>query len=227
MTKRVWSIAALLVLFPASPGTAQQIEFTPLAGIFVPTADLGEFSVSDTAFGTGTVTLKQKTAGVLGARLGAWWSKNLAWEAGYFSYAFSDLETTAAGISGVGDACADVPDFSCSARVWYLSSKLLYRFLPAGDSPWGILVGGGAAVIGHQGDFWGGGDAITDLGGVIDIGVTYNLSRRFAIRADAEDFLYSFKGRVTIGEDDQIEADSRFQNDLLFTAGLVIRIGRE
>ncbi|MEE9156618.1 MAG: hypothetical protein V3U38_08200, partial [Gemmatimonadota bacterium] len=64
-------------------------------------------------------------------------------------------------------------------------------------------------------------------GGVIDIGVTYNLSRRFAIRADAEDFLYSFKGRVTIGEDDQIETDSRFQNDLLFTAGLVIRIGRE
>lgn len=224
MPRKLALILALGLLFPARL-CSQQIEIEPMAGLFFPLADRAEQPISDSVFGAGTLTVRQLASPALGARIVAWWSRSLGWEAGYFSYAFSDGEAVAS--LGATDVCTDVPGASCQASVWFVSSKLLYRFARASARGPRLHTGGGIAVIGHQGALWGEGDAVTDLGGVLLVGGSLDLSDRFALRVDAEGYFYSFDGAAEPIAGSPAPSASKFQTDLIVTGGLVIRVGRK
>ena len=77
----------------------------------------------------------------------------------------------------------------------------------------------GPAVVTRGGDAWDGVDKgdITDIGGVIGLGIRANVTPRFRLNITAESYLYSFNGGGP---------DSKFQSDILVSIGVPIAIGR-
>jgi len=210
--KKALSIAALLGLFLATPALAQQpeIDISALGGLVLPTSDLVE---ETDPFGEGAA-VSNATAAMFGARVAVWVTEVFGIEGG-FSYALSDLELDVGGT----DVCDD-PDTICDSNVWMGSVKGLYRIQPMPDAIWAIHLGGGAAVIGRGGDALEGVDGTTDIGGVLNVGVSVDVTPQVAIRLDVEDYLYSAKFEV-----DGVESESKFQNDLAITGGVTIKVG--
>ncbi len=222
MNQRTAIVAAVLLLTPGLASAQDEtFEWVPYAGAFVPTGELARTTVTPDAGIPITLDIEQETAFMFGSRIVAWWSPTWGWE-GNFGYALSNASVTADG--GV-DACAEVEELNCSSSVWMASSKILARWAPSDTGNWYLFGGLGLAVVGHVGEIWTNGDATTDLGGVVGAGAVFDLSRRFAIRLDVEDYIYSFKPKL---EDDPglgtADLQSRTQNDLAFSLGLVIRI---
>lgn len=211
--------AVLLALF-ASTGATQttSFEFVPYGGAFVPTGELGTADIEGTIY-----EIKQKTSAAFGGRLVAWWSRVVGWE-GNFAYALSDGELkTSAG----QDFCT-TPGATCKADVWFASSRLLFRYAPREYRGWYVFAGAGVAVIGHVGDLWEQADATTDLGGVLGIGGVLDISPRFAVRIDAEDYLYKYAPKLDLDPElGTFTGSSGTQHDLVFSAGLIIRMGDE
>lgn len=188
------------------------------------------------------LTGKHKASLLFGGRLTVWMTEVFGVEGG-FAYALSgadvDLAGTVDGIDideadlielaqelGGAEAAAEVeqdlaePD----AYVWLASLKGLYRFVPQPGGIFAIHVGGGVALIGRGGDAFEEVAGTTDVGGVLNLGATFDVSPQIAIRLDVEDYLYSAKFE---DEPSGVEiSDSAFQNDLVFTGGLAIRLGR-
>lgn len=215
MLRRLWP---LLLLTSANMAAAQSasLEWMPVAGAFVPAADLAQAEIDGA-----NVAISQKPGAIAGARLVAWWSRRVGFE-GHYGYAFS--QGRAKSGSG-GDVCVQDSSLVCSANVWFASTKLLFRFAPRSYRGWYVFGGLGLAVVGHTGDFWPTKGAVTDLGGVLNVGGVVDISKRFGVRLDVEDYLYSFKLRV---EDDPqlgtFELQGHTQNDLVFTVGMLWRL---
>ena len=231
MTQRMWSALLMLFLASAGHGLAQDIrvEFVPYGGLFLPVADLGEISIPDpdpSGLGTVDVAVNQATAFIFGGRIPVWLGENWGIE-GNFAYALSDVKAEVSGVPGLDDLCDDpeIIDEGCDANVWFGSGKVMYRVAPRPDSEVAILLGGGVAVIGRGGDFYNGIEGTTDVGGVLNVGLEFAVSPKIAVRLDVEDYLYS--AGPTLVDDDlgRIEADSEFQNDLIFTGGIAIQLG--
>ncbi len=187
------------------------------------------------------LTAKHKASFLFGGRLTVWVTDVFGVEGG-FAYALSgadvDLAGTADGFEfdeadlievvrelGGSEAVAEVEQdlLEPDAYVWLASLKGLYRFVPQPGGIFAIHIGGGVALIGRGGDAFEEVGGTTDVGGVLNLGATFDVSPQVAIRLDVEDYLYSAKF-----EDDPsgVEiSDSAFQNDLIFTGGLVIRLG--
>lgn len=224
MAMRLWPAAVLVTLLSASPLAAQatSIEFVPYVGALIPTNDLAKATFVDASQNSVSVAIRQKVAVQLGGRLVAWWSNTVGWE-GTFAYAIGTAEAKVEGGGTDGDLC-ERPDAKCDANVWYASSKLLLRYAPQPYKGWQLFGGAGLGVAGHVGDFWEEGQALTDLGVVLNGGASYDLSRIFAIRLDVEDYIYPFKARL---EDDPevgtTDISTQWQNDLVISAGLVLR----
>jgi hypothetical protein len=196
-------VAVALALSAGSAlGQTPSLELTPYVGVFVPTNDLVDVPSID-------LTVKQEAGLALGARLtyglpGAW-----AIEGG-FLYALSDNESDDAG---------DV--VGTDANVWAGSGRLLYRIgVPL--APISVHLGGGLAVFGRGGDAYGEAEGTTDFGGVVGVGATLDLPILLKIRADVEDYIYSVA--LSGGEEDE-EFDSRLQNDLVVSIGVVLGLG--
>jgi hypothetical protein len=222
MVKRIGPLAAFLIVVSAGPLAAQatSIEFVLYGGAFLATGDLAGATLVDTVTSEQTaVTLRQKTGLLLGGRLVAWWSKTVGWEFG-FAYGLSTMEAKAEDGS---DRC-DQSGVKCTANVWYTSSKILLRYAPQPYKGLQFFGGAGLAVAGHVGEFWEEGDALTDLGGVFNVGASLDLSKAIAIRIDVEDYLYQFE--PTLKDDPKVGSveTSKLQNDLVISAGLVIRL---
>ncbi len=62
----------------------------------------------------------------------------------------------------------------------------------------------------------------TDIGGVVNIGATFDVTPQVAIRLDAQDYIYSAKFEA----DGADVGDSKFQNDIAITGGIVVKVGR-
>ncbi len=209
-------MTGLLLLLCASSGAAQGATFesVPYGGVFVATRDLGTATISGTDY-----TIRQNTGAAFGARLLGWWSRVVGWE-GNFAYVLSDLQLESAGGT---DACAQ--GTNCSANVWFASSKLMLRYAPGTYRGWYLFGGIGVAVSGHVGDFWERADGTTDLGGVVNVGGAIDISRRFAIRIDAEDYFYRFEPKLENDpEVGTFSPCSKVQNDLVFSVGVIIRL---
>ncbi|KPK65632.1 MAG: hypothetical protein AMS21_04210 [Gemmatimonas sp. SG8_38_2] len=221
MGKRIWPLAVLLALVSAQPlaGQANSLDFVPFVGLLVPTSDLARSTFVAPPDEATVIAIRQNAGVQLGARLVAWWSRSVGWE-GTFAYSLGTAEAKL----GESNLCGQ-PDAKCDANVWYASSKILFRYAPQPYSGWALFGGVGLAVAGHVGDFWDNAQAKTDLGGVLDVGASYDLSRIFAIRVDLEDYIYQFNAKIE-GDPvlETVLANSKWQNDLVFSAGLVIRI---
>ncbi len=221
MGKRFWPLAVLLTPLYAQPLGAQAVslDFVPYVGVLLPTSDLARTSFVTSPGDTTRLAIRQNVSVQLGARLVAWWSKGVGWE-GTFAYSLGSAKAEVGGAN-----LCDQSDAKCDANVWYASSKILFRYAPQDYTGWAVFGGVGLAVAGHVGDFWEASQALTDLGGVLNVGGSYDLSKRFAIRVDLEDYIYQFKATI---EDDPllgtVQASSKWQNDLVLSAGLVIRL---
>ncbi len=215
----------LLCLTP-SPGRGQSdslsetLEWIAFAGGLLPTRDLA--TVSGLGLGSGTHTLQQQAGAVVGTRITAWWSRHIGWDVG-FSYSPGSVSATS---EGGGDACGSGIE-DCTGDVWVGASRLLIRYVPASEGSWYLFGGMGVVVVGHSGAVWEQEGALTDFGGAIGVGGAYELSRRFALRLELEDYIYSFRADFEADSHLELVGGTKLQNDLVLSLGLAIRsLGR-
>jgi hypothetical protein len=142
---------------------------------------------------------------------------------GNFAYALSDGELTVSEPGGTITEICTLPDESCSAAVWLGSVKALFRTFA--NEQWSFHLAAGGAVISRSGDFYQEATETTDFGGVLGVGATVDLSPRIGIAIDVEDYLYSYSATIESTDIGTLDTGSKFQNDLVFTAGLVIHLG--
>jgi hypothetical protein len=147
-------------------------------------------------------SVKNKTSLAVGTRLTFWGAGRLGVE-GTFAFAPSKLTSPPGGSVNV------------NARVVTGSASLLLGILPAGSTS-ALFLRAGPAVIARGGDAFNNISNKTKWGGVVGAGVRVPLGS-VGLRVDAEDYLYNGK----FGSNGR----SSFQNDLMFTAGLAIRLG--
>lgn len=223
---RVRLAAVVLALLNAESAAAQKLtlDFVPYAGVFQPVTDLATSNAGNPSVGNADLVVSQGEGFLFGTRLRAWWSRAFGWE-GNFAYALSDGEIRVDDPAGSGDDICEDRNLKCNASVWFASSKLIFRLAPRPYTGWSLHVGGGVAVINRVGDLWEEADGTADIGGTLGIGGTFDLSETLGLRIDAEDFLYSFK--VSVENNPELgtsDAVSNFQNDLVFSVGLVVRL---
>lgn len=128
-----------------------------------------------------------------------WLPSSLGFE-GQAAYALSDGKVTVDG--------TEVECFDCDSSIFLAAAKVLYRFAPlAGVASFHI--GGGAALIGRGGDLYEGVEGATDIGGIVNVGASFEVGPLVSVRVDAEDYLSSAKFGA-----EGAESESKFRNDL-------------
>jgi len=200
------------------PGT---LEWVALAGAYAPMSSLG--TISGLGSSDGTYSLTQDAGFAVGVGVAAWWQRYLGWDASFVLVPGGTVTAT----SGSGaDACgSDLPD--CTSDVWVGTSRLLLRYMPPDSDRWNVYLAGGLSVTGHHGAVWQQKGAMTDLGGVLGVGGAWDISPRFALRGEVEDYIYSFNPRFEPETGVVLEGSPKLQNDLLFSVSLAIRfLGR-
>ena len=220
------ALVGLSVLTAPAAGRAMAqvstFEIVPVAGVFLPSGELasGRMSVSDGQ--VVDVAVDQSSSLLLGIRIGNWWSPVFGWE-GAFSYALSDVTVWAEVETGQRNLCGS--DLDCSGGVWTFTSKARARYARSRESRWYLYGAVGLAVVGHVGDVLNRGQATTDLGVVFGVGGAVDLSDRFALSLDAEDYLYGYTPRVGSDTDSGLtDARGRTQNDIVVSLGVVLRL---
>lgn len=144
--------------------------------------------------------LKQKTGIAFGGRLTYMMQGNWGIE-GEVAYASSKLELN--GEDGE------------SGNVIFFGAKAMYFFPSA--SNFRVHAGAGLGLTSRGGDDWDGADESSTIGGILNLGFTAPLSGMMKLRVDVEDYIGS------IAPIDGL--DSKLQNDLLITAGVMIPFG--
>lgn len=153
-----------------------------------------EFSSVDT-------DIKRNNAFMGGARLTFWGNSPLGLE---FTGGYSPANVEIAG----GTINEDK-----NTNVFVGSAKLMLGISPASSS-FGLYVGGGPALIRRGEDVTAESESVTDWGGVIGAGLRFPLGSSVGLRLDLEDYLY----------DGDFSGDDDFQNDLVISAGLSLRL---
>jgi len=208
-------ITALFLVLAATPvrlAAQGKAEFTPFAGLYLPTSDELEFRnvvVTGDKF-----TAKHKTTVVFGGRLGVWVTNRVAVE-GSFGYAPSKVEGTYTDPSNATSSS------DTTGHVILASARVLVGFGPAGgNTSWHLILGGG--MVSHGGPAYDGTSGLTDFGGIAGIGARFKIGPSLAIRLDVEDNLFSakFKDDATAAE-----TASKFQNDIVILLGLAVPFG--
>ena len=197
---------AVLMGMPIALAAQAKAEFIPFVGLYLPAASIVDES---------GVTLKHNTTFVFGLRLGLQVTDRVGVE-GSFGYTPSGVTISAAGIGSADTA----------ARVILASGRVLFGVGPrTGSTAWHVLAG--LSVVAHGGDAYdllqagaGSLSGATDIGMVVGVGGKFKIGSSLAVRVDVEDNLYSAKFNLG-GANSQ----SKFQNDVVASMGLVIRLG--
>ena len=224
------SIAAGALLVAPSLGGAQTVRkvvLTPYAGVFAPTTNLAEFGAAGGG-ASASINLKQKTALALGANASFWFTERTAVELGA-AYAFSDAKGSV-GVSGTGqDFAASMSD---NAYAILASAKLMVSLLPT-TSPVNLRFGVGPALVSRGGSAYKADEVgkltgLTDFGGAVSLCTKVPITKLVALRVRGESFMYSAKlgFKDAVDPTNNFKFDSKFQNDLLFSAGLQFAFGR-
>lgn len=148
----------------------------------------------------GGSTVKQKTGVAFGGRLTYQMQGNWGIE-GEVAYADSKLEFD--DVDGEG------------GNVLFFGAKAMYFFPSA--SNFRVHAGAGVGFTSRGGDDWDGADESSTIGGIVNLGFTTPISGMIKLRIDVEDYIGS------IAPVDGV--DSKLQNDLLITAGVMIPFG--
>lgn len=190
-----------------------KVEFSPFVAFYLATSDV--IAVSDVFTPGDDLTAKQKPAVMLGSRVALRVTDAVAVEAS-FGYAPSNVRGAYTPPGGPAET------MDVDATLLLLSGRVLIGLGPrAGSNAWHLILGGGAIL--HGGDAYGNGEGTTDIGGVVGVGGRFTLgTSSLAIRVDVEDNLFSAKFRDT---GSGLESESKFQNDIVISMGLVIPFG--
>jgi hypothetical protein len=225
MIRKTFLALAMLGLV-AVPAAAQiQVDLVPYIGAYLPINDLAVISFAPSPDQTNTLTFGQRPGVLIGGRVDVWFSPEWGVE-GNFAYAFSSGELTSS-IGGQTDDFCSQSGSDCGAYVWYGSVKALYRIYPKPDSGYSIHLAAGPAYIGRGGAFYDGLEAseTSDFGGVLGVGLDIAVSSMMGLAIDLEDYIYTYTTEVEI-DGTTYQASSKIQNDLAFTVGLVIHLGK-
>lgn len=189
------------LLVGSAPAAAQQrVDYVGYVGAYVPL---------NSAINEPNAEFQQQTGLSIGGRGTLWLEEALAVEGG-FVFGFSDVE-----MSGVAGQTTE------GGHVWAASGRALYRPFQTEGAVL-IHLGGGLAIIGRGGDTYTNITGTTDIGGTVGVGASFAVARGFSIRIEAEDYFYWAK----FNPDLPLETGTRFQNDLVFSAGLAGSIVR-
>lgn len=229
----VLRLAGLTAAIAAAPGVmaAQNlgggIVVTPYMGVYVPTNDIARVGVT-TSGAAVTGNIKHQTALVSGLNLSYWLTDRLGIEGG--------AAYTKSGVSGsltVPTSSGIIQrNNSQYAHVWLGSAKLMVQLLPQ-ESEFNLRLGVGPAIISRAGKAYAGNSegkmtGATDIGAALSLCSRIPVTSNIGLRLRAEDYMYSGKlgfESATSGVDN-FKLDSRFQNDLVFSAGLQLFLNR-
>jgi Outer membrane protein beta-barrel domain len=213
---RSLGLASAICLVPALSAWAQLVEVAPFVGVVAPLSNVIE--QEDPLFGE--LAGGHEVGPMFGGRVTLWFTDRLGLE-GHAAYALSDGRVEQ---NGEPMECADLgfPDDCLDASIFFGAAKLLYQL----GRPDGLVlahIGGGPAVIDRSGNAYDGyEEGRTDIGAVLNLGVSFKVAPRISIRVDAEDYISSAKFTDRGGN----ETDSELQNDLTVTAGVRFAVGR-
>jgi hypothetical protein len=197
---------AILAAAPVRPDAAT-LEFTPYIGHLAP-------QNSQVAESDATIAIRQDAATAYGARVTWWIAPRIAAEA--------SVTTASSGIQLIGNAVIGV-----DAQMFYADARARFRLNdPSATAGFDLIGGIGISDLG---------DGITDFGEdlgiespstvtwIVGLGATVAVSERIHLRFDAEDHIHD--GNIEIDEANfGTPVEKRNQNDLLFTAGIVIPV---
>ena len=221
-------LAALAVAIPAQGQGLGNWIFTPYVGAYVPTADLARVNLAD-ASDFVNAKFKHDNAIALGGNLSYWFAERMGVEFGG-AYAWSDAKASfSMGGSNLGNFAGSGGE---NAYVLMGAAKMMFALLPPtsqtqlrfGVGPAIVNRGGTAYKADEDGKFTG----LTNVGGAASLCTRIPLAGRLALRLRAEDYFYQarLKFRDASSPTDNFNFDRRFQNDLIFSAGLQIGLAR-
>ena len=219
--------AMLVAPIVASAQTVKRVVLTPYAGVYAPTTNLAE--VGAAAGGTSaSLNLKQKTALALGANASFWFTDRTAVEVGA-AYAYSDAKGSV-GLTGTDQTFSGT--VSNNAHAILASAKFMVSMLPS-TSPMNLRLGIGPALVSRGGsayksDELGKFTGLTDVGGAVSLCTKIPVTKQVGVRLRGESFMYTSKlgFKDAVDPTNNFKFDSKFQNDLLFSAGLQFAFGR-
>lgn len=219
--------AVLIAPTVASAQTVKRIVITPYAGVYTPTTNLAEVGAA-AGGASASLNLKQKTALALGANASFWFTDRTAVEFGA-AYAYSDVKGSV-NLSGTGENFSG--SVSDNAYAILASAKFMVSMLPQ-TSPMNLRLGIGPALVSRGGsayksDELGKYTGLTDVGGAVSLCTKIPVTKLVAVRLRGESFMYSARlgFKDPANPTNNFKFDSKFQNDLLFSAGLQFAFGR-
>ena len=151
--------------------------------------------------------VKQETAPVVGGRVTDWLSERVAVE-GSFGYAPSGVRVpgrSAYIMTGGVSLLVSVKPHAAAASVYFT---------------------GGVGAVAHRGVWYSYLLGTTGWGPVVGVGGRLRAGRSLVIRAGLEDHLYNFSPHVPPGWFGGPTGATQFQNDLVFSLGLSVSVGR-
>jgi len=222
-------VAIAIAVFTPTLAHAQlagRFVFTPYAGVFVPSSDLGRFTMSE-AGTAATLSARHQSALALGTTGSFWITDHVALEGGVV-YSGSDLKS-----KGLLNEPGSVTQssFKDHANVWLVSTKILVQLLPS-ESDYNLRLGFGPALITRNGsaykDIAGKYTGLTDMGAAISLCSRLRLTDNLGLRLRAEDYIYQAKVgfQSNVNPSDNITLDERRQNDFVFSLGFQMFLNR-
>jgi hypothetical protein len=213
---RSLGLASAICLVPALSASAQRVEVAPFVGVVVPLSNVIE--QEDPLFEE--LSGRHEVGPMFGGRVILWFTDRLGLE-GQAAYAFSNGEVEQDGESF---DCADfgLPEDCLDASIFFGAAKVVYQ-LGGQNGSIRAHLGGGPAIIDRSGNAYQGyEEGKTDIGGVVNLGVSFKVAPRVSIRVDAEHYISFAKFTDFSGD----ETDSELQNDLTLTAGVQFAVSR-
>lgn len=225
---RLASVGIALAALPAvvAAQLAGGVIVTPYAGVYVPTNDIISFGVNRT--GSNTANVKHQTAFLSGVNVSYWLTDRIGLEGGA-AYTKSGVQGDLLVENTGGSTFQRATEY---AHIWLGSAKMMVQLFPQ-TSDFNLRLGLGPAIVSRAGkayssDAEGKVTGKTDIGGVLSLCSRVPVSNMIAVRLRAEDYMYSGKigYKSSVSPADNLSFDSRFQHDLVFSAGLQLFLNK-
>ena len=227
----VLRLASLAIAVAAAPGglaaqVAGGVIVTPYAGVYVPTNDIVSVAVSRS--GAAAANVKHETAFLSGVNVSYWLTDRIGLEGGA-AYTKSGVKGNLLVENTGGSTFETATEY---AHIWLGSAKMMVQLLPR-TSEFNLRLGLGPAIVSRAGkaytsDSEGKVTGKTDIGGVLSLCSRMPLSKMVSVRLRAEDYMYSGKigYKSSVSPTESLNFDSRFQHDLVFSAGLQLFLNK-
>jgi hypothetical protein len=223
---RALVLALALALVPSSLSAQTQFAVSGFGGAFLPASDLttgiffinaGDLPPPNQDFeGDVAATFRQKTAFQFGGRVTVWPSQRFGFEA-EAAFALSDLNVEVLVPIGVPVRLVEGSGTD-DGNVFLGSVNFVYGLIRPPLEPLVVFVSAGIGFVSRGGDAGDNFDTTSNVAGTWGFGLKYGVARGVWLRVDVRDYIYKFDGGIE-------EFKSRWQNDLLVSAGLEFSFG--